>query len=218
MMKPVKVIIADDHPLFRKGLVTTLQEFKNLNIVNEAGDGKELLTVLAKTPCDVILLDLKMPLLDGISAAPLILERFPKVKIIVLTMLDEEQFIMHLIKIGVHGYLLKNAEPEIVVHTIEEVMEHGTYFDQKTVQIMHKGLIKKQHGSVSLSSRVHFSERDMEVLNLLCKDFSTDEIAKKLCISPRTVEYYRTKLMEKTDSKNITGVVAYAFKHNLVEL
>jgi DNA-binding NarL/FixJ family response regulator len=216
-MKPIKVIIADDHPLFRKGLVTTLQEFKNLNMVNEAGNGKELLSVLSKTPCDVVLLDLKMPELDGISVAPLILERFPKVKIIVLTMLDEEQFIIHLIKTGVHGYLLKNAEPEIVATAIEEVMKNGTYFDQKTVQIMHKGLMKKQNNPISLSSRVHFSERDMEVLTLLCKDYSTEEIAEKLCISPRTVEYYRTKLMEKTDSKNITGVVAYAFKNSLVD-
>lgn len=216
-MNQIKVIIADDHPLFRKGLVTALEGFKNLHIVNEAANGKELLGALSKTPCDVVLLDLKMPALDGISAAPLILERFPKVKIIVLTMLDEEQFIIHLVRIGVHGYLLKNAEPEIVVRTIEEVMKHGTYFDQKTVQIMHKGLMKKQRSNVSLSARIHFSERDMEVLNLLCKDYSTEEIAEKLCISPRTVEYYRTKLMEKTDSKNITGVVAYAFKNNLVE-
>lgn len=218
MIRPVKVIIADDHPLFRKGLVSTLEEFKNLSIVNQAGDGKELLAILSKNACDVVLLDLKMPGLDGIAVAPLIIERFPKVKIIVLTMLDEEQFIIHLIKTGVHGYLLKNAEPELVVRTIEEVMEHGSYFDQKTVQIMHKGLMKKQPGNPSLSARVHFSERDMEVLRLLCKDYSTEEIADKLCISPRTVEYYRTKLMEKTDSKNITGVVAYAFKNNLVDL
>ena len=107
----------------------------------------------------------------------------------------------------------------MVAHTIEEVIKNGTCFDQKTVQIMHKGLLMKaRRNAVSLNARVHFSERDLEVLNLLCKDCSTDEIAEKLFISPRTVEYYRTKLMEKTDSKNITGVVAYAFKNKLVEL
>jgi two-component system, NarL family, response regulator DegU len=217
MMEPIKVIIADDHPLFRKGLVTALEGFKNLQIVNEASNGKELLSVLAKTSCDVVLLDLKMPTLDGIAAAPLILEGFPNVKIIVLTMLDEEQFIIHLIKIGVHGYLLKNAEPEIVVHTIEEVVKHGTFFDHKTVQIMHKGLTKKQYRPASVSPQVYFSERDLEVLQLVCKDFTKAEIAEKLCISPRTVEYYRVKLIEKTNSKNIAGVVAYAFKHKIVE-
>ena len=219
-MNPIRIVIAEDSPVFRKGIIDTFAEYKNKNCkaVGQACNGKELMAILARTHCDIVLLDLKMPVLDGGQAIPLILEKHPNIKIIVFTMVDEEYYILQLIRSGIHGYLLKDAQPEVIIQAIETVMREGFYFDEKITKLMRQSLVNKRKAEISLSPRMHFSERDLEVLKLLCQDYSTDEIADKLNLSVRSIEYYRSQLLMKTGAKNITGVVAYAFKNHLVDL
>ncbi|WP_372947000.1 response regulator [Mariniphaga sp.] len=213
--KKINVVIADDHKLFRKGIRSLLEEFPLVNKIYEAGNGIELLELLKQldTLPEIILLDIQMPVMNGIDAQRRIRQLYPLQKVIILTMEDDEQFIMHMISEGVSGYLLKDAEPDELEEAIVKVVKNDFYFPPGLAQLVLKSTRQKHNLKQDLPE---FSDRELEVLDLICREFTAPEIAEKLEISPRTVEGHRRKLLEKSGSKNIAGLVVFALKNNLV--
>lgn len=214
----IRVMIADDHRLFRTGMVAVLKEIKGITVINEAGNGKELLTKLIHEQPDVILMDIKMPEMDGIEATEIVINRYPDVKVIMLTMHDDEQFITHMVDLGAHGYLLKNADVTELELAIHKVMKQGYYFNDKVSEVLLTSLIgKKAKMDKKKKNGLNLSKREHEVLQLICEGFTNSEIAEKLFLSTRTVEGYRYKLCDKVGVKNTAGLVRYAIKNGLVD-
>lgn len=217
-MNKIDIIITDDHNLFRKGMKALISDFEFVESIDEASNGEELLKLLAsktKLP-DVILLDLKMPVMDGITAQAKIKKLYPSINVIIITMEDDEQFILHMIGEGVNGYLLKNAESEEVETALVKVIEKGFYFPDNISSVIYNNLSKKVK-TLPLINPV-FSERELEVLSLICQEYTAAEIAEMLNISVRTVEGHRQKLLEKSGAKNIAGLVLNAYKFNWISI
>lgn len=217
-MDKINIVIADDHKLFRKGIVALLSDFNFLNEINEAANGSELLDLLSKLELlpDVVLLDLRMPVMDGVEAHQHIRKLYPDLKVIILTMEDDEQYILHLISEGVNGYLLKNADPEEMEMAILKVVKNGYYFSDDISVMLIKNLKKKEKAEVSFNP--DFTEREIQALELICKEYSNAEIAEAMKISIRTAEGYKLKLLEKSGAKNIAGLVILSLKYNWVPL
>lgn len=216
--KKVNIVIADDHKLFRKGIIALLSDFDFIGEIGEASNGAELLELLSsmKTLPNLILLDLRMPVMDGVEAQKKIRELYPDIRIIILTMEDDEQFILHLISEGVNGYLLKNADPDEMEKAILKVIEKGYYFSDDISMLVMRNLKKKEKSEAIFNP--DFTERELQILKLICKEYSNSEIAKACDISIRTAEGYRQKLIEKSGAKNIAGLVILALKYNWVSL
>lgn len=214
----IRVMIADDHRLFRTGLVAVLKEMKGIKVINEAENGKELLAKLIHERPDVILMDIKMPEMDGIEATEIVIAKYPDIKVIMLTMHDDEQFITHMVDLGAHGYLLKNSDVRELELAINKVMKQGYYFNDKVAEVLLTNLIgKKSKLIIKEKHELSFSKREHEVLQLICEGFTNSEIAEKLFLSTRTVEGYRYKLCDKVGVKNTAGLVRFAIKNGLVD-
>lgn len=214
--KKINVVVTDDHKLFRKGIAALLSDFDFVGEIGEAGNGIELLNLLAsghRLP-DVILLDLNMPVMDGIEVQKRLNETYPDVKVIILTMEDDEQLILHLIEEGVDGYLLKNADTDEMELALKKVMERGLYFSTDITDLVIRGIAQKKN--VEIIEKL--SDKEMKVLELICMEKTAAEIADELILSVRTIEGYRKKLMEKSGAKNLAGLVVFAIKNNLVSI
>lgn len=216
----INVAIADDQKLFRKGMIALVNSFESMNILFEAENGRQLLTLLeqAEVIPNIILLDLSMPEMNGLEALKVIKESFPSIGVIILTIHEAEHHILATIQAGANAYLAKNAEPEEVEKAIREVYKNDFYFTMPMLEIMRKGLIKKPQPLNLDQHENPLSPRELEVLQLICKQFSSIEIAEKLFLSNRTVEGHRNNLLAKTGSRNTAGLVLYALKHKLVEI
>lgn len=217
-MNKIDIIITDDHNLFRKGMKALISDFEFVENIDEASNGEELLKLLAsktKLP-DVILLDLKMPVMDGVTAQAQIKKLYPSINVIIITMEDDEQFILHMIGEGVNGYLLKNAEPEEVETALIKVIEKGFYFPDNIAVVIYKKMTKKEKDKVIFNPG--YTERELEVLTLICKDYTNAEIAEAFNVSLRTAEGYRQKVLEKSGVKSMAGLVVNAIKFNWVTL
>jgi two-component system response regulator DegU len=216
-MEKIKLVIADDYNLFRKGMTAMLNQIGDFELIGEAANGKELLDLLARVTPDIALLDLQMPVMDGVETTEHIQSQFPHVKVIIVSMHEEDRFIIHLLEKGVNGYLLKDSEPGEVENAIRRVMSDGFYYSDFVSKALHRKVITRATPPAPLfNSKVQISPREMEVLQLLCEGLSTLEISEKLFVSPRTVEGHRLRLLEKTGTKNTAGLVAYAFKNDLL--
>ena len=218
--KKLNIIVTDDHKLFRKGLINLLSEFKFVGKVYEASNGLELINFLATAAQlpDVVLLDINMPVMDGIEAAEKIRKQYADLKIIVLTMEDNEQFVLHMIENGINGYLLKNCEPEDLEKALKSVMVKEFYFNYDIAELIRKAYVHQVNPSKNKQVRDEFTHREKEVLQLICKENSTQEMAEKLSVSPRTIETHRKNMIEKVGVKNIAGLIVYAIKNKLVEI
>ncbi|RPE08239.1 DNA-binding response regulator [Chitinophaga lutea] len=219
MLSPIKVAIADDHKIFRSGVINTLTPYENINVVFEAEDGEHLLQIMQEQQPDVILMDLKMPKMDGIQATIKVKEKYPQVKVIILTMYEDDNFIVHLVENGANAYLLKNSEPEEIYEAICTTFEKGFYFNENVnlallKKVLHKN---KQQFKPTFKNEVQLTDRELEVLKLICNEFTTQEISEQIFLSPRTVEGLRQKLLEKLNVKNTVGLVLYAFRNGLIE-
>ena len=216
-MKVKKTIaVVDDQYLFRQGLVSLLREYDELDVIMEASNGHELLEKLKDKKPDVLLLDLEMPLMDGIETTIALKNQFPDIKIIILSMHTDDEFIIHLLEKGASGFLPKDKDIEGVVDAIRCVLENGYYFDERISNAMLKGLVKTKKVIPSFSTQ-YLSEREIIVVNLICKEYTNKEIADKLCLSPRTIDAYRSTILLKTGAKNTAGIVMYAVKYNLLD-
>jgi DNA-binding NarL/FixJ family response regulator len=212
----IDLVITDDHKLFRKGLNSLLSDFEFIGNVYEASNGLELLELLqsADSIPDIILLDLQMPEMDGIEANKELRKLYPDIKVIILTMEDDAQLMLHLIKQGVNGYLMKDADPDELGTAIKKVIEKDFYFPENISQLIYRNLNKKKKSTGLLIYK--FTPREIQTLELICKEYTAAEIAEELNLSVRTIEGYRSNLLEKSVTKNIAGLVVFALTNNLV--
>ncbi len=216
-MNLIKVAIADDHKLFRKGVILSLRQHTNISFIIEAENGDELLTKIAEETPDVVLMDLRMPAKDGIETTKEVSRRFPDVRILILTMYEDERFVSHLMENGANGYLLKNADPNEIKKAIMEVMARGYYLNNFVNRVLLKKTNARNKSIPSLSSEIVLSDKEKEVVRLLCMEYTASEIAQKMEISPRTVESIKDRLMERFGLKNTAGLVFFAVKNNLID-
>jgi DNA-binding NarL/FixJ family response regulator len=213
----IHLAIADDQLLFRKGMIALLREFDGIEVSIEADNGKHLVDQLRRYTgkLDVILLDLSMPEMNGIEAMKILKEEFPEIKVIILTVYNEDKFIITAVELGANGYLIKNADPSEVEKSIRTVVSHDFYFNDQTLDAMKNGLFTgKQKLSLNIISEL--TQREKQILELICKEYTTPEIATQLFISERTVDGHRNNLLAKTGCRNTAGLVLFAVKHNLV--
>ena len=201
-MNEIKVAIADDHQIFRKGVILSMRSYTNIKFVMEANNGEELLEKIPEFEPDVVLCDLKMPVKDGIDTTKLITKNFPNIRVIILTMYEDERFVGHLMDCGAAGYLLKNTDPSEIKKAIMDVMRTGFYLNPFVNKVLIKKNYSKQKFNPSLTSEVVLSDREKEVLTLVCMEFTAAEIALKMDISARTVEAIKDRLMERFGVKN----------------
>lgn len=211
-MQKINIIIVDDHALFRSGLITLLSDLEEIDHVYEASNGKVFLEMIDKIDVDLVLMDINMPEIDGVEATIRSLEKQPELKIIALSMYSEEEYYFKMINAGVKGFLIKDSTINEVREAIRIVANGGNYFSQ---EILYK-LIKK--GPELNKNDETLSERETEILTLICRGESNQEIADKLFLSKRTVDKHRANILDKTNCRNTACLVVYALKWDLVKL
>jgi DNA-binding NarL/FixJ family response regulator len=210
-----KIIIVDDHTLFRNGLRILINNMDDYQVVAEAANGKQFLDLIDKDVPDLVLLDINMPVMDGIEAATLAHEKFPELKIITLSMYGEEDYYYKMVNAGVKGFVLKNSDIKEVKAALDVVYDGGSFFSSELLQNLVNSL---KSSPKSKEFHAELSEREMEILILICQGLSNQEIGDKLFISKRTVDKHRANILEKSESKNTAQLVVYAIKNKLVEL
>ncbi len=216
-MKKIKIAIADDYKIFREGLKISFSLDPNLSVIHEADNGEDLIANIEKEKPDVIIMDLKMPIMDGMEATQVLRKKYTDIKILVVSMYDDDKFIIHLMEIGASGYLLKNAEPEEILKAIYAVCENGYYFNDLVNKALLKKLVLKNSIKPSFKENIELTERELEVLTLLCEEKTSSEIGKQIFLSPRSVEGIRQRLIEKVGVRNIAGLVMFAVKNGLTQ-
>lgn len=213
---PIKVAIADDHALFRAGVRTALSVKKDIELIAEADNGMQLLNLLKHVEPDVILLDIQMPIMDGIQTLPEIKKMRPEAKVIILSMHNDHSMISKLMEIGANSYLTKNSDSETIYQAIKTCFESEFFFNELTNKALLTGLRTKRTDVYS-GQDADLSEKELRVLKLMCEEKTTKEIADIVEISPRTVEAIRDKLKTKTGAKSMAGLVMYAVKNGIMD-
>jgi DNA-binding NarL/FixJ family response regulator len=216
-MGEIKVAIADDHKIFRKGVILSLRHYSNIKFVLEAENGQQLLEGIKEAKPDVILMDLRMPVKDGIETTKYLSLHHPGIFVLVLTMHEEEKFVIHLMENGANGYLLKSTDPFEIKKAITDVVEKGYYLNNFVNRILIKRSQSKNKPAPSLGIEAEVSEREKEVLEYICLEFTSQEIGEKMGISSRTVESIKERLMVRFGLKNTAGLVFFAVKNNLID-
>ena len=216
-MKPITIVIADDYKIYRDGLKLCLSADNNLQILFEADNGEELMEALKTQQPEIIIMDLNMPLMDGMEATKQIRKKYEQIKILVITMYDNDKFIINLMENGAHGYLLKNAEPKEIIKAIYALHENGYYFNDLVNKALLKKLVMKNNLKPSFNHNIELTEREQEVLKMICEEKTATEIGKEIFLSPRSVEGIRTRLIEKVGVRNTAGLVMFAVKNGLAD-
>lgn len=211
----IKIIIADDHAFFRKGLASVIHDNENYELIGEAADGEELFQLLNCKIPDIILMDVQMPGMDGMEITRNIIKKFPLIRIIALTAFDEDDVIRNMMKAGAYSFLDKNISKEEVYHSIDTVIDAKEFYFPAKIRKRAFQLMEDQPKYGSGMLKKDFSDREIDIIRLTCQDLSLKEIAENLGISPRTVETHRTRIMDKMEVKSAAGIVAYAFTHKL---
>jgi DNA-binding NarL/FixJ family response regulator len=214
--RAIKVAIADDHALFRAGVKTALLGKKDVELIGEADNGMQLLNLLKHVEPDVILLDIQMPIMDGIQTLPEIRKLYPGVKVIILSMHNDHSMISKLMEIGANSYLTKNSDSETIYQAIKTCYEQEFFFNELTNKALLSGLRTKR-SEPSSPQDINLSEKEVTILKLMCEEKTTKEIADIVEISPRTVEAIRDKLKTKTGAKSMAGLVMYALKSGIIQ-
>ncbi len=223
-MNKIKIGLVEDQVLFREGLKSLLSTYGNFEVVFESGDGFSVLEKLEETKAipDVLLVDLSLPSnedeeFDGIAVTEAVLAHYPDIRILILSVHDDESFIAELIERGAHGYLVKDSDPGEVHDAIMSVYERGSYINQKTLIAIQKRMNQKE-GKASSKPSGPLTKREVEILQLVCQQMTTEEIAERLFISIKTVNGHRNNLLQKTGSRNVAGLVLYALKNELIKV
>jgi DNA-binding NarL/FixJ family response regulator len=212
---PIRILLADDHEIFRDGFRVMLKKQKDFALIAEAANGAELIDTALQSKPDVIVTDIKMPVMDGIEATKKLQDLLPEVSIIALSMFEDEHLIVDMLDAGAKGYLLKNANKEEVFEAIKTVVMGGTYYCNHTSQKLAHLIATSNYNPTKKPEKVVFTDRELDVITMICQQYVTKEIADKLGLSPRTVESHRVKILEKMDVKNTAGIVIYAIRHKL---
>lgn len=219
MISKIKIGIADDEALFRQGLKAILQNEDSIDVLFDAEDGKDLLYNLktAEPKPEIVITDLKMPNLNGVEVTKVIRKKYPEIKIIALTSYFSKPFILNMISIGAVAYLAKNSAPELMIKTIKEVHKNGFFYGEVVQKYVQESDEKSKKTKSTLDNKF-VTKRELEILQLICKQYTAKDIAEELDISDRTVELHRSNLLYKTDTKNIAGLVVFALKNKIVDL
>jgi two-component system, NarL family, response regulator DegU len=215
-MKKLKVYIADDHTLFRKAMVNLLRSFDRISDVKDAENGKELLTLMKNEVPDVAIVDLQMPIMDGTETSTQIVQKYPEVKIIILTMHDSNKFILHMMDLGVHAFLLKNTEPDELERAIYAVADKDFYHNDLVASVLRKNVTERKIAQRPNFKPAELTEREKEILFLICQELTMKEIGQRLFLSENTVRNHRVNIMEKVGVRNIVGLVKYAYEAGVV--
>jgi DNA-binding NarL/FixJ family response regulator len=213
----IRVAIADDHILFRAGVKTALTMHKDIRMVAEADNGMQLLNLLKHITPDVILLDIQMPIMDGITTLPEIKKLYPDVRVIMLTMHNDHSMISKLMELGANAYLTKNSDSEVIYEAVKTVHEQEYFFNQLTNKALIDGLRHKRQAEAAAPADAKLTDKEVTILRMMCEEKSTKEIADLVDLSPRTVEAIRDKLKTKTGAKSMAGLVMYAVKAGIIE-
>lgn len=213
-MKKIKIHIVDDHTLFREGLKFLLSNCSFIESIDESENGKLFIDSLSQKIPDIVLMDIEMPILDGISATKEATALHKDIKIIALSMYGYEHYYTQMIDAGARGFLMKNSQFDDVQKAILEVFDGNNFFSQEILDAIIKNLYKKKNEKQS----TELTEREIEILYNICKGFSNAEIGEQLNISKRTVDKHRENLLLKTESKNTAGLVIFAIKNGLFEV
>jgi DNA-binding NarL/FixJ family response regulator len=212
----ITLVIADDHEIFRDGLSMMLAKQEGLLLVGQAGNGRELLNLVCEKNPDIVITDIKMPVMSGIEATRLLLQKFPRLKIIALSMFDEENLIVDMLDAGAKGYLLKNADKREILEAIDTVYGDNNFYCRHTSARLASMIMKSRFDPVKKKKELFFSNREKEIISLICKQMTAQQIGDHLFLSKRTVEGYRTRIMEKMDVRNTVGVVIFALRNSLI--
>jgi DNA-binding NarL/FixJ family response regulator len=215
-MKKVNIFLVDDHRLFREGLKLLLKNLEEVNEVWEAENGQEFLNRLTEEQPDLVLMDIEMPVMNGIDATLQALVLYPDLKIIALSMFGDEEYFQRMIDAGACGFLMKNSDFSEVRRAVTNVLQGNNYFAEEILYRFINKFRTKQ--SAPEEEEVTLSDREKEVLMLICKGLSNQDIAEQLFISKRTVDHHRASLMTKTNTNNAASLVIYAVKHKLIEI
>lgn len=212
----ISYVIADDHRIFRQGLRMALETDGSLTCMGEAANGRELIGLVKITNPDIAIIDLKMPEMDGRKAVSILKKDYPSLHIIILSMFEDEHYIMHMMEAGVSSYLLKNVDPEEIINAMYSIMETGYYFSRLISNVMLHNIVQKSKIKPRFHVGIELSEREKEILQMICNEKTNQEISQEIFLSQRTVEGIRTKLLEKIGVRNTAGLVLYAVKSGLV--
>jgi len=215
----IKISIADDHKIFRDGIKMALSPREDLKMIWEAEDGKDLLHKIAIKEPDLLLMDIRMPEIDGINAIELLRKEYENLKIIVLSMYDDQQMISKMMEMGANAYLTKTTDPDEIYEAILTCMNEEFYFNQlvnKAVmgKLMQKKNVRRHYGS---EAPINFNEKELKILQLIGEDKTTDEISKIIFLSPRTIETIRQNMKSKVGAKTIGGLIMYGMRNKLIE-
>ncbi|HOY30550.1 MAG TPA: response regulator transcription factor [Bacteroidales bacterium] len=210
-MHIIRLVIADDHEIFRKGLRIVLNEMDEVKVIGEAQNGHELFDLLKNHEADLVLMDIRMPVMDGIEATRRIVEKYPKIKVIALTMFEEISYFNQMIEAGADGFLLKKTNKDELQRAINQVMLGENYFSEEFISN-----VNRTQRPVSRIASIELTDREQEVLELICRGMSNAEISKFLGVSARTVDGHRAHLLEKTGAKNSPHLVMFAIKNGLI--
>jgi two-component system, NarL family, response regulator DegU len=216
-MPKIDVCIVDDHQIFRKAMVRLLKNFKRLNEITEAENGQACLKLFKTKKPDVVLLDLEMPLMNGVDCAEEILKKYKNIKVIVLTMHDSEKYMLYLLEMGVHSFLLKNTGPEELELAISQVFDNDFYHNEILSNVLRKAVqqkVKKEKPAFAKLSEL--TEREQEVLRLICMESSVKEIATKLNITASSVQTYKHRIYDKLGITNTIGILRFGLETGLI--
>lgn len=214
-MNKYNIALVDDHKLFREGLKLLLCNLDYVDNVYEAANGVEFLSLMERTPCDIVLMDIEMPVMNGVEATQKAVELYPDIRVIALSMYGEEIYYYQMLEAGAKGFLLKDSGMENVQDAIETVCDGSSYFSEELLfNILQNMRSNKKIEEITGD----LSGRELEILCHVCKGLSNQEIADELCISKRTVDKHRGNLLAKTQSKNTASLVMFAIKNKLIEI
>ena len=215
MKQKIKLIITEDQPVMRTALKSLLENYKEFEIIGEASNGRELLDLLKDKTPDVVLLDLRMPIMNGCETLEIINKRFKNVRVIMLSMHDEFDTIVEILSKGARGFVSKNGQPEHLVKAIHEVFKNGHYFDKNISEAMLNGLLKEKSINPLFDEQA-LSERETQVMKGICDGLTNNCIAGKLNISPSTVDFHKRNIYKKTKSRNVADLLKYAIKYGMI--
>lgn len=218
-MEKLKILLVDDHPMIRIGIKSLLEGEKKIVEIDEAVDGDNCLEKLENNTYDVIIMDIKMPKKGGIDTTKEVIKKYPKAKVLALSMHDEQDFIVKMLQAGAKGYLLKNSSKEELLKAIETVSNGENYFSSDVSSIMLSKYIYKEFPSEkkNYKSDIQLTKRETEIIKMISEELTNAEIANKLGISVRTVDTHRRNLLQKLDVKNTAGLVRYALQNGLLD-